>query len=324
MSSQINPWEYTVPEDDGALLYLTVALTSKCNFNCSFCSKAGTKPVVLEQHLLREALDDAISLGLTKVEFTGGEPFLYPGLLELAGELREKKITTLLVTNGSLITKETAEELAHLEAMVAVSLSTLDEQHFNELSGTRGYFPRVLAGINHLKEAGFGSRGAPLLALQSIASKDTAAELPALKAWAEANDCLFILNRPIPVGAMKQEAMLEGHALKKILGPDVSVPFSLDSACNRLTVGCYIGSDAIVRPCPCIDLQAGSLKEESLPEIWLNAEVLSQSRRINAHLKGSCGQCAEKTRCYGCRAVAYAVFQDLAAPDPGCYRYQTN
>lgn len=274
--------------------------------------------------MLREALDDAVSIGLTKVEFTGGEPLLYADLLDLATELREKKITTLLVTNGSLISKNIARKLASINAMVAVSLSTLDEQQFDYLSGTKGNYPLVLEGIYNLKEAGFSSSGTPLLALQSIASKDTAAELPTLKAWAEANDCLFILNRPIPVGALKQDSMLEGSDLQKLLGQKGKVPFSLDAACNRLAVGCYIGSDAIVRPCPCIDLQAGSLKVEKLSEIWQNAEVLAECRMINANLKGSCGKCEENYRCYGCRAVAYAVFNDLGAPDPGCYRYEKN
>jgi len=269
-------------------------------------------------------LNDAVDLGLTKVEFTGGEPLLYPELLDLAAELKEKKITTLLVTNGSLITKKIAEKLASLKTMVAVSLSTLSEHQFNHLSGTKGNYPKVIEGIDHLKDAGFSSRSAPLLALQSLASKDTLAELPALQAWAEANDCLFILNRPIPVGAMSQASMLSGVELKTLLGPDSKVPFSLDSACNRLTVGCYIGSDAIVRPCPCIDLQAGSLREEKLSTIWHNAEVLAECRKINNNLKGSCGECAENIRCYGCRAVAFAVSGDIAAPDPGCHRYQNN
>ncbi len=324
MSIRTNPWEYTAPQDNGDLLYLTVAVTTKCNFNCSFCSKAGAKPVTLDPHLLRSALDDAVSLGLTKVEFTGGEPLLYPDLLDLAAELKGIKITTLLVTNGSLITKSTAEKLAGLEAMVAVSLSTFDEQHFNDLSGTKGNYPKVIEGIHHLKEAGFSRERPPLLALQSIASKENFHALPALKAWAEANNCLFILNRPIPVGALSLESMLSGAALKGLLGQDAKVPFSLDSACNRLTVGCYIGSDAIVRPCPCIDLQAGSLKDEKLSAIWRNAKVLIECRNINSNLKGSCGECEEKNRCYGCRAVAYAVFNDTTAPDPGCFRYQNN
>ncbi len=324
MITGTNPWEYTTPQNNGALLYLTVAVTTKCNFNCSFCSKAKTKPVTLDPRLLREVLNDAVALGLTKVEFTGGEPLLYPELLDFAAELRQKDVTTLIVTNGSLITKTSAEKLASLKAMVAVSLSTLDSDHFDRLSGTKGNYPKVVEGIHHLKEAGFSSRGAPLLALQSLASKDTLDELPDLKAWAEANDCLFILNRPIPVGAMSRESVLSGAELRALLGPDSKVPFSLDSACNRLTVGCYIGSDAIVRPCPCIDLQAGSLKQEKLSEIWCNAKVLDECRKINDNLRGSCGECEEKSRCYGCRAVAYAVFKDIGAPDPGCYRYQNN
>jgi len=324
MITNMNPWEYTPPGESGALQYLTVAVTTNCNFNCTFCSKKDLNQLDIDAKLLRTILVEASGLGLEKVEFTGGEPLLFPGLLDLIDELHARGITSLVVTNGSAIDESTAGRLARAGAMVAVSLSTLNKKKFDRLTGTRGNFPRVIEGIRLLREAGFNSDNVPLVALQSIVSRENLDELPFLKIWGEAQGCRFILNRPIPVGAMGYKSLIDGDDLKKLLDPGAKVPFSLDSPCNRLVVGCYIGSDAVVRPCPCIDIPAGSLHEEKLSVIWNDSPVIAKSRIINYSLKGSCGQCEERMRCYGCRAVAYAVFKDITAPDPGCFRYKGN
>lgn len=321
---QYNPWEYTPSGEKGELLYLSVAVTTTCNFRCSFCSKAGQEPLHLDSKLLYSVLQEAIELGLTKVEFTGGEPLLYPGILDLIEDLRGQGITTLLVTNGSTICQSTAERLARAEAMVAVSLSTLNAQKFDDLTGTKSQFPRVLNAVHLLRRAGFGNKRVPLLAVQSVASRETVDEIPALQEWAEVRGCLFILNRPIPVGAMDMSSLISPEVLKELLGPQARVPFSLDSPCNRLSVGCYIGSDAIIRPCPCIDIHAGSLYEETLTSIWENSPVMIENRDIHARLQGNCRLCEENTRCYGCRGMAYAVFGDITAPDPGCFRFKND
>ncbi|MFP3975618.1 MAG: radical SAM protein, partial [Dehalococcoidia bacterium] len=90
---QYNPWEYTPPGEKGELLYLSIAVTTTCNFHCSFCSKAGQEPVHLDSKLLHSVLQEAIDLGLKKVECTGGEPLLYPGILDLIEELSGKRVT---------------------------------------------------------------------------------------------------------------------------------------------------------------------------------------------------------------------------------------
>ncbi len=319
-----NPWEYTVPEQGEKLQYLSIGLTAACNFNCIFCSKADSAKEQWDPVLLEEVLQEARELGLQKVEFTGGEPLLFPGIMELIGELKDRGITSLLVTNGRLIEPEIAAKLAREEAMVAVSLTTLQEEKFNRMTGTRGNLPRVLEGIEMLKTAGLGREKPPLLAVQAVASRDNIEEIPQLEQWAAEQGALFILNRPIPVGAMDQEALISPGELRELLEPGARVPFSLNSPCNRLRTGCYIGSDGLVRPCPCIELFAGSVREKGLTEIWEGSSVLKVSRNINSLLEGSCGQCGERNRCYGCRAVAYAVFKKLQAPDPGCFRYEKN
>jgi MoaA/NifB/PqqE/SkfB family radical SAM enzyme len=321
-----NPWEYTDIFPDNKLRYLSIACTHFCNFNCTFCSKKYVAAKHLNPNFLSDTLEEAFDLGLTKVELTGGEPLLYPAFWDITALLARHDITILIVTNGSLIDAGTAERLAAIGSCVSISLSTLEEEKFNRLSGTNGAFDAVRKSVSHLQKAGFSPDKKPLMGIQSIATRDTFDEIDRLRQWAEDQGCMFILNRPIPLGGLSYDEMVSPGQLKLLLdaeceeGCEAAVPFSLDSPCNRLKAGCYLDASGLIHPCPAIDIVCGSLHERSLSDIWKNSEVLSLCRHIENHLEGACGTCGERYRCYGCRAVAWAATGRLTAADPGCFR----
>ena len=78
-----------------------------------------------------------------------------------------------------------------------------------------------------------------------------------------------------------------------------------------------IQPNGIVTPCVFLPIPVGDLRSESFIDIWKNAEVM-QSLRERNDLKGHCGSCDYKNVCGGCRARAYAYFNDIKAPDIGC------
>ena len=78
-----------------------------------------------------------------------------------------------------------------------------------------------------------------------------------------------------------------------------------------------IQPNGIVTPCVFLPIPVGDLRSESFIDIWKNAEVM-QSLRERHDLKGHCGTCEYQNVCGGCRARAYAYFNDIKAPDIGC------
>jgi radical SAM protein with 4Fe4S-binding SPASM domain len=78
-----------------------------------------------------------------------------------------------------------------------------------------------------------------------------------------------------------------------------------------------IQPNGIVTPCVFLPIPVGDLRLESFIDIWKNAEVM-QSLRERHDLKGHCGTCEYQNVCGGCRARAYAYFNDIKAPDIGC------
>lgn len=327
--NNLNPWEYTELEYPGQLAYLTVSCTTRCNFNCVYCSKQEYEVTELEYELLTKALADSLHLGLRKVELTGGEALLYPHFWDIVKYLRENHVMVQLVTNGSLITSEIAGKLADARINVAISLSTLEAEKYTYLSGGQGEHQAVVKTLEQLRSAGYHADRYPMFAVHALGSRENFVELDDLRRFAAQKGCGFVLNRAIPVGGLQADNVPATVDLKRFLDREsgdqpATIPFSGNTPCNRLKAGCYIGSDAKVRPCSSLDIEVGDLHEKSIIEIWQESETLERCRTIDQHLEGPCGTCPERTRCYGCRAVAYATWGSLTAPDPGCFRFTEN
>ncbi len=87
--------------------------------------------------------------------------------------------------------------------------------------------------------------------------------------------------------------------------------------CGAGRMYCAIQPNGIVTPCVFMPIPVGDLRSESFVDIWKNSEVM-QSLRERHDLKEHCGSCDYKNVCGGCRARAYAYFNDIKAPDIGC------
>ena len=68
--------------------YLRIAVTDRCNLHCQYCMPAegisfqGHGAILSYEEILR-LLDIAASLGITKIRFTGGEPFVRKNFIHL-------------------------------------------------------------------------------------------------------------------------------------------------------------------------------------------------------------------------------------------------
>ncbi|MEU5553470.1 MULTISPECIES: GTP 3',8-cyclase MoaA [unclassified Micromonospora] len=140
---------------------LRVSLTDKCNLRCTYCMPAEGLPWLAGPKLLTD--DEVIRLirvavcrlGVTEVRFTGGEPLIRPGLVDIvsAAAALEPRPRLSLTTNGiGLHRLAPALRAAGLDR-VNVSLDTLDRERFTRLT-RRDRLSDVLAGLAGAAEAG--------------------------------------------------------------------------------------------------------------------------------------------------------------------------
>lgn len=79
---------------------LNIKLLNECNGQCKFCIAAGTP--CLESTNAKKFIDTANAMTqFQKVDVLGGEPTLYPDLLEVLKEIRPFKKEVGLISNGS-------------------------------------------------------------------------------------------------------------------------------------------------------------------------------------------------------------------------------
>ncbi|HEX2437387.1 MAG TPA: radical SAM protein [Methylomirabilota bacterium] len=133
-----------------------------CNLQCAHCLNAsGPKNpwlAALDAAETQRWIEEAATLGVKEIYFTGGEPFLHPEIEAMLAFALHRAPTTVL-TNGTLIDEAMAGALAALAAgaryslEIRVSLDDPDRARNDAIRG-RGAFDRALAAMRRLHERG--------------------------------------------------------------------------------------------------------------------------------------------------------------------------
>ena len=143
---------------------LRLSITDRCNYRCVYCRSGNNGPAFSELALydyLRIARI-FVSLGITKIRLTGGEPLLRRDILELVRGLRDLPTLTgqpldlAVTTNGHLLA-DLAQPLKDAGLnRVTVSMDAVDPALFARITRVPNGFERVLAGVRAAKAAGLG------------------------------------------------------------------------------------------------------------------------------------------------------------------------
>ena len=81
-----------------------IELTHRCNLNCLHCSSDASLSNTLEMRKIDclRILNEAISMGVNKVAFSGGEPLLWGGLEEAIGIANDAGLRSSIYTSGNV------------------------------------------------------------------------------------------------------------------------------------------------------------------------------------------------------------------------------
>ena len=140
---------------------LRVSVTDRCNIRCFYCMpEEGVKFMAREEILSFEEIERfariAVSLGVTKLRITGGEPLVrreLPRLLERL--IRIEGVRDVALTTNAVLLEEHAQALhdAGLRRL-NIHLDTLDRGRFEHIT-RRDDLPKVLRGIEKARQLGF-------------------------------------------------------------------------------------------------------------------------------------------------------------------------
>ncbi len=141
---------------------LRISVTDRCNFRCDFCMP--DKPVWLDNSELLTFTEIArvtgilATMGVEKVRVSGGEPLVRKDVETLVGMLaRVRGIRSVaMTTNGALLKEKAGPLKANGLKGVTVSLHSLKPELYDEITGTKDMFSRVIAGIEEAERVGLG------------------------------------------------------------------------------------------------------------------------------------------------------------------------
>ena len=143
--------------------YARISVTDRCNYRCVYCMPEEGVTYIPHENIMRyeeilclcQILEE---LGVKKVRFTGGEPFLRKGLVPFLKEFREAlpNMAVSLTTNASLLSPY-ADSLSSIGLSgLNISLDTLDPAKFHAVT-RNGDIEDVLKGIRAAKDAGIAN-----------------------------------------------------------------------------------------------------------------------------------------------------------------------
>ena len=184
------------------ITYLRVSVTDRCDFRCVYCMSEDMQFLSKRDVLSFEEIDTIVSAfvarGVRKVRLTGGEPLVRRDIMRLVDTIGARLGDGLdeltLTTNGSQLRHHARGLVAAGVRRVNVSLDTLDEARFAEIT-RRGRLGDVLAGIDAAAEAGLAIK-VNMVAMRGV----NEAEIESMMAWAHGRGFGLTLIEGMPLG----------------------------------------------------------------------------------------------------------------------------
>ncbi len=257
--------------------FILVDPTSACNLRCEGCwAGAYAQHDTLEYQRLDHLCSEAKELGIYWIVMSGGEPFMYPRLFELAA--RHSDMAFMLYTNGTRIDDRIADQIVEVGNLSpAFSLEGWEER--TDRRRGPGVFKEVMAAMDRLRERG-AIFGVSLTATRENAEEITSegfvdflVEKGARYGWIF--HYIPIGRHPNPDLMLKPEQ--RSYLARRVPAIRRNKPFMLADFWNdgELTQGCiaggrryfHVAASGAVEPCAFVHFSTHNINENSLKEV---------------------------------------------------------
>lgn len=216
------------------ITYLRISITDRCNLRCRYCMPDGVKDVGMKNILtfeeIWEIVKAAVSIGITHIRITGGEPLVRRGCVDLIRGIR--KIpgveTVTMTTNGILLETYAMQLKAAGVDGINVSLDTLDPEEFCQLTG-KDQLEKVLSGIQAAKQAGIPVK------INTVNRKDL--DPYPLVRYAQKEKLPLRFIEMMPVGYGKAYVGRSNDELRKVLEKEFQQAVRLEQEGNTTVMG---------------------------------------------------------------------------------------
>lgn len=315
-------------------LTANLIITRNCNGNCIFCGvehKSNFFEIEKKIDKIKRIIDILYENDILRINFFGGEPMIYPDIIEAVKYAKEKGFYTTLITNGILWSSKNDEMKNYLDG-IAVSVHGNKESHIRLTRTNDTVYNLVLKHIKKISDLKIP------LTLNMTVTAQNYLDIPdfvenllnnynisgfAFNRYISNPELPDDINNSLLMNKQKLNKSLEliDELSKKYKNVNFkyAIHFPLCIVQNRNLlkyVGCcgfaqnYISvdCDGNIQPCSYMYETIGNLFEDNLEDVWKNSELLKEYRKLE-WLPNDCKQCELFENCYaGCKETRNDVF----------------
>lgn len=333
------------------LLELKIELTHKCPLACVHCSSEAhiNNDISMKKEKCMEILEDAISMCVKEIAFSGGEPLEWDGLAEVISICSSNGIKTAIYSSGYTENVEIfMSQLAKAGLKRAIfSLYSENEEEHIRITRIRDSFQKTLEAIRAAKKSGIEPE------IHFVAMQNNYQHLSQIAELAKSNGVNRIsVLRFVPQGrgallnkrgllTKKQNKELQENIIRlRDNGFDIRTgsPWNVlllnkEPKCMAAQDRMIISPNLRIYPCDAfkqIDFEViepndkySIIDKKPLKECWDKSAYFNIVRqRVEAIPDKPCRDCSLYTKCRsGCLAQKYIVHGNLKKnPDPMCLR----
>lgn len=132
-------------------------INERCNVKCRYCKfwrLPEYKPEMTIEQWQTALLSIRAFVGTYSINFSGGEPFLKPGFLDLMDFCRKNGIHSGVTTNGSTLNRKNAARLVETQPFnLNISCDAPSAELHDYLRGYPSLFERLVNGIRYVRDA---------------------------------------------------------------------------------------------------------------------------------------------------------------------------
>lgn len=313
-------------------------VTQVCDLHCRHCyDRSDRSPLQYDQAI--SILDDVRAFCRSRyvrgqVTFTGGNPLLYPRFDDLYRAAAERGLATGILGNPT--SRERLEDLIRIQPPVFFQVSLEGMREHNDFIRGKGFFDRVMAFLEILRELRIRSMVMLTLTREnmkevlplaeilrnkvdsftfnrlSMVGEGAHLQLPTREAYAAFLEDYIAASEENPILAFKDNLInipLHRDGLPLTGG---CAGFGCSAAFNFMTVL----PDGEVHACRKFPSYIGNIFEQDLSTLY-DSEIARRYRAGSA----ACGSCEIRPVCGGCLASTYChgldIFEDR---DPLCFK----
>ena len=323
-------------------------ITDFCNLRCKHCyqtkfNKNSDLPLEKIKFII-DKISETLRDKKISVNITGGEPFLREDLFDILFYIEKKNNfkEVNIITNGSVLNEDNIKILDKIKKFKYLKLSVESyNKDKNDFIRGKGNLEKVIENIKLFKSLS-NKKIIIMITLSMLNYKDL---IPFFEFSKDLKVDGVILERFVPLGRGKGmfDSYLRKDEWKDIIrqiiyfldlniSPEELIQYKafwIDLEKNKLKGAlCNLGDESMaimpdgdIYPCRRLQITIGNILNEDFSEIIVKLKKFKD--KISENLKGECKNCKIKNckieNCIGCRALTYAVTDDLYEEDPQCF-----